>query len=243
MEELGLPAIVSSAAANLLEGIGAAQGPGGEGSLAVLDGPIDVESLFQLAGGFGLCLGVPEPEPYRDHRVWKIDLLGLILAVGEADTTTVVLSSGLDSEDVSFLNLVKGSLDSFDGVSPKWLDDPVNDKLLKRLPSGFLTTLLAGCSDLAQLAVVIDLPGCAGATVSAEPLGADGVVIHGLVAFENETLASAGLDLALRRIETEGGLLFGAVAVGLEGELVWTRALIDASQVAQALEALSPTTR
>ena len=94
MEELGLPAIVSSAAANLLEGIGAAQGPGGEGSLAVLDGPIDVESLFQLAGGFGLCLGVPEPEPYRDHRVWKIDLLGLILAVGEADTTTVVLSSG-----------------------------------------------------------------------------------------------------------------------------------------------------
>ena len=243
LEELGLPAIVSSTVTNLLDGMGAVEGSGGEESLAVLDGPIDIESLFQLAGGFGFALGVPEPEAYRDHRVWNIDILGLILAVGEADATTVVLSSGSTSGKASYIDLVKGSLDSFDGVAPNWLDDPVNNKLLKRLPSGFVTTLLAGCADLVQLAVVIDLPGCAGAAVTVESLGADGVVLYGLVAFEDEVLASAGLDLALLQIEAEGGLLFGNVTVGLEGEMVWIQAIIDSSQVAQALQALSPTAR
>ena len=243
MAELGLPAIVSSTATNLLNGVGVVEGPEGEGTLAVLDGPIDVESLLQLAGGFGFALGAPEPEPYRDHRVWNIDVLGLILAVGEADANTAVFSSGLNAENVYPLDLVKGSLDSFDGLAPGWLDEPVNDRLLKRLPSGFVTTLLARCGELAQLAVVIDLPGCAGAAVSAQSLGADGVVLYGLVAFEDETSASAGLELALERIEAEGGLLFGDVTVGLEEELVWTRVLLDTSQVGQALRALSQPTR
>lgn len=239
LEGLGLPSIVPTAATNLLDGLGVVAGPQGGGSLAVLEGPIDVESLLQLAGGFGFGLGAPEPETYRDHRVWNIDVLGLILAVGEADATTVVLSSGLSSENVSYLDLVKDSLDSFDGRAPRWLDDPINDRLLNRLPSGFVTTLLARCGDLAQFEAVIDLPGCAGAAASAQSLGANGVVIYALIAFEDATLASAGLELAIQRIATDGGLPFGEVSFGQEGELVWTRVLIDTSQVAQALKALS----
>ena len=222
-----------------LDGVGVVAGPDGKGSLAVLDGSIDVESLLQLAGGFGIALGGPEPEAYRDHRVWNIDVFGLTVAVGEADVTTVVLSSGLVSENVSSLDLVKGSLDSFDGLAPRWLADPVNARLLNRLPSGFVTTLLARCGDIAQLAAVIDLPGCAGAAVSAESLGAERLVIYGLIAFESATLASAGLQLAIQQIEADGGLPFGDVTAGEEGELVWIRALIDTSQLAQALRALS----
>ena len=123
------------------------------------------------------------------------------------------------------------------------LDDPINTRLLNRLPSGSVTTLLARCDDLARLAVVIDLPGCAGAAVSAESLGADGLVIYGLVAFEDATLASAGLQSALGRVEDEGGLPLGEVTAGQEEELVWIRVLIDTSQVAEALKALSQPTQ
>ena len=239
LEELGVPGIVPTAVISLLDGAGVVTGPAGDGSLAVLDGSIDVESLLQLASGFGFALGGPEPEQYRDHQIWNIDAFGLTLAVGEADATTVVLSSGLFSGNVSSLDLVKGSLDSFDGLAPRWLDDPINGRLLNRLPSGFVTTLLARCGDLARLTPVIDLPGCAGAAASAESLGADGVVIYGLIAFDDATLASAGLKLAMQQIEADGGLHFGEVTAGQEEELVWTRVLIDTSQVAQALKALS----
>ena len=238
LEGLGVPGIVPTAAISLLDGAGVVTGPPGDGSLAVLDGSIDVESLLQLASGFGIALGGPEPETFRDHRVWSIDAFGLTLAVGEADATTVVVSSGFFSENVSSLDLVKGSLDSFDGLAPRWLDNPINERLLNRLPSGFVTTLLARCGDLARLTPVIDLPGCA-AAASAESLGADGVVIYGLIAFDDATLASAGLKLAIQRIEADGGLPFGEVTAGQEEELVWTRVLIDTAQVAQALKALS----
>ena len=239
LKGIGLPAILPTTATKLLDGVGVAAGPEGGGSLAVLDGSIDIESLLQLVTGLGLPILVPEPETYRGHRLWNIDAFGLTLTVGEADPTTVVLSSGLYLENVSNLDLVKDSLDSFDGLAPRWLNDPINERLLSRLPSGFVTTLLARCGDLAHLAAVIELPGCAGAVVSAESLGGDGVVIYGLIAFEDATLASAGLQLALERIEADGGLPFGDVIAGQEEELVWIRVLVDTSQVNQVLKALS----
>jgi hypothetical protein len=42
----------------------------------------------------------------------------------------------------------------------------------------------------------------------------------------------------MQRIETDGGLAFGEVTFGQKGELVWTRRLIDTSEVDQALKAL-----
>jgi len=240
---LGLPGIVPATAISLLDSVGLVVGPEGDGSLAVLDGFTEIDSLLQLAGALGLAFEEPEPEQYRSHRVWNIDVFGLTLGLGEADATTVVLSSGSISENVSSLDLVKDSLDSFDGLAPSWLDDSINERLLNRLPSGFVTTLLARCGDLTDLAVVIDLPGCAGAAVSAQFLGADAVLIYGLIAFEDATSASTGLRSALGRVEDEGGLPFGEVTFGQEEELVWARVLIDTSQVAQALKALSQLTQ
>ena len=164
---LGLPAIVPTRTTELLDTLGVATAPEGEGSLAVLDGSIDVGSLLQLASGFGISVGAPKPELYRNHRLWNIDVFDFSLAVGEADSTIVVLSSGSFSSGVSALDLVKGSLDSFDGLTSTLLDEPVNQNLLNRLPSGFATTLVAQCGDLTQLAAVMDLPGCTGAAVSA----------------------------------------------------------------------------
>ena len=136
------------------------------------------------------------------------------------------------------MDLVKASLDSFDGLAPRLLDGPDTESLLNSLPSGFAATLLARCLDLEELASVIDLPGCAGAAVSADVLGEDLVVFYGLVSFENQELASAALEMALERIETGAGLPFGDVAAGQLGDLVWTKVLVDPEQVAQALRAL-----
>ena len=239
LQGLGLPAIVPTEATNLLDVVGVVRGPEREGSFAVLHGPIDVGSFLQLAGGFGFSVGAPEPELYREHRLWNIDIFGLTLAVGEADATTVVISSGSFSPGLSTLDLIKGSLDSFDGLTSTLLDAPVNQNLLNHLPSGFATTLLDQCGDLTQLAAVMDLPGCAGAAVSAKLLGSDGVVSYGLIAFEDAALAKAGLQLALERIEADGGLPFGKVEAGQEGDLVWTKVTIDPLQLAQALEAFT----
>ena len=240
---IGIPGIVPPTAISLMDGVGIVPGTAGAGTLTVLDGFTEIDSLLRLTGALGFTLGEPEAELYRDHRVWNLEALGLIMAVGEADVSTVVLSSGIFSENRSLLGLVKGSLDSFDGLAPSWQDDPINARLLNRLPSGFVTTLLAQCDDLAQLSAAIDLPGCAGAAVSAEALGADRLVIYGIIAFADAALASTGMELAMQRIEAEGGLSFGDVTFGQEEELVWTMVLIDTSEVAQALKALSQPAR
>ena len=57
--------------------------------------------------------------------------------------------------------------------------------------------------------------------------------------FEDAALAKAGLQLALERIEADGGLPFGKVEAGQEGDLVWTKVTIDPLQLAQALEAFT----
>ena len=243
LEGLGIPGIVPATAISLMDGVGIVPGPDGDGILTVLDGFTEIDSLLQLVGALGFTLDKPEAELYRDHRVWNLEAHGLILAVGEADVSTIVLSSGTFSGNRSLMDLVKGSLDSFDGLTPSRLGDPINERLLNRLPSGSITTVLARCGDLAQLSAVIDLPGCAGAAVSAEALDADGLVIYGIIAFEDAALASAGLELAMQRIEAEGGLSFGEVTFGQEEELVWTMVLIDTSEVAQALKALSQPTQ
>ena len=239
MESLGVPAIVPLGVTNLLDMVGVASGPEGHGSLAVLDGSIDVGSLLQLAGGFGISVGQPKPELYRDHRLWNIDVFGLSLAVGEVDPATVVLSSGSSSSGVSALDLVQSSLDSADGLTSTLLDSPDNQTLLNNLPSGFTMTLLARCGDFTDLAAVMDLPNCTGAAVSAQSLGVDRVVFYGLVAFEDATLAAGALRLALEHIEAGGGLPFAKVEAGQVGELIWSRSTVEPGQVAQALKAFS----
>ena len=102
-----------------------------------------------------------------------------------------------------------------------------------------MTTVFRRCGDLGDLGIVIDLPGCASAAVSADVLSEDTVVFYGLAGFEDESLASAALQMALERIEAGASSPFGEVAVGQEGPLVWTRVLVDAAQVSEAVQALN----
>ena len=171
--------------------------------------------------------------------LWNVDVLGLTLAIGEADATTVVLSSGSLSGGAPAPDLVKASLDGFDGLGPNFLENPVFQRLLGRLPSGFITTLLARCGALGELSAIIELPGCAAAAVSADVVGEDAVVFYGLAGFEDETAAAAVVQVALERIEAEARLPFGNVAVGQEKELVWTRVIVEPEQITQALDSLS----
>ena len=239
LDALGLQGMLPIEATRLLDVLGLALGESGKGAITLMSGPLDVESLLRLAGGFGISLGGPEPQAYRDHRVWSVDVFGISLAVGEANPTTVVLSSGSPGDGTPALDLVKGSLDSFDGLAPNLLDHPGMNRLLKALPSGFATTLLGRCRDLEAVAAVVDLGGCATAGVSAGLSGEGDVVLWGLVSFESETLASAALQLALERIESGAKLTIGELAVGHEKELVWTRIIVDPEQVAQAIETFS----
>lgn len=239
LEGLGLRGILPAAATSLLDGLGVVAGNNGQGPITLLDGEVDVESLLNLAGGFGLSIGGVESQIYRDHKIWGLDVLGLTLAIGEADATTFVITLGSPIGGPPALELVKSALDSFDGVAPSLLDSPGPQRLLSKLPSGFLTTLLGSCGDLKELASIIDLPGCTGAALSAAVLGTDDLIIYGIVGFQDESSAVAALDTAMQRIEEEGGLPFGGVSVGREDELVWARVVVDSAQVAQALKDFS----
>ena len=239
LKELGLQGILPTAATALLDGISVAGSERGQGPITAMDGDVDVENLIQLAGGFGVSVGGEDPETYREHRVWNLEVFGFSLAVGQADPTTAVLASGSSAGGATPLELVKNSLDSFDGLTPSLLDDPAAERLLNRLPTGFSAAIVPLCADLKELAQVIDIPSCGGAAISAGMLSEDSMVIHGLVLFEDESSAAEGLKVTLQRIQEQGRLPFGTVTAGQEEELVWIRVIVDPAQVVQALKAFS----
>jgi len=235
LEELGVPAIISTTGTGLLDRVGVASRASGREPITVLQGQIDIESLLQLAGGLGLSFGTPEAEDYRGHQVWNISVFGLTLAVGQADAKYVVFSSGSPAGGPTALELVKASLDSFDGLAPALSGNPATLKLLAELPSGFATTLLAGCAELANLGVMINLTGCVSAAVSAGFTQTE-VVIYGLALFEEESLAAEAVQMAVEQIEAEATLAIGEVAIDQDQELVRVRVSVHPEQVAEALE-------
>ena len=64
-------------AAKLLDSLVVASRDGGEGLIVILDGPVDIASLIQVAGAAGITLGGTKAESHRDHRVCDIDFLGV----------------------------------------------------------------------------------------------------------------------------------------------------------------------
>jgi hypothetical protein len=239
LETLGLAGSLPGPATGLIDRVVLATGENGEGAFTVLDGAFDVEALLDVASGFGLSTGSPEPEAYRDHQVWSMDVFGLTLAVGEADDSTVVLATGSPLGGAPAVELVKGSLDVFDGLQPGLLDDPDIRGLVDQLPSGFAATVIHQCGDLGELGPVIDLPGCAGAAVSAGLHDDQTVVFYGLAGFEDESLAAAALETALERIEGGVALSFGELALDQEGPLVFAKVLVDPAQMAEATRSLT----
>lgn len=234
-EQLGIPGIIPIDATALLDRVAVAAT--GESQITLMQGNIDVASMLNLLGGFGFSLNIPDPEDYRGHQVWDINILGITLALGQADATTVIFSPGSHSGGPSAVANVKESLDSFDGLAPGFLSRPDGQRLLERLPSGFAAAVLAECSGLGQLATIIDIPGCRGAAISAEITGAGEVTFYALAAFQDEAQASTALEIALNRVREEDALPFDEVAVGQEQELIWTIVTVESEKVAEALEA------
>jgi hypothetical protein len=239
LETLGLGGALPSAATGLIDRLVLATDEGGQGAFTVLDGEFDVEALLGVAAGFGLSVGSPEPEAYRDHQVWSMEVFGLTLSVGEADDSTVVFATGSPLGGAPAVDLVKGALDAFDGLQPGLLDDPEIRGLINRLPSGFAATVFHRCGDLGELGTVVDLPGCAGAAVSASLQDDETVLFYGLAGFENESSAAAALQLALERIEGGASLSFGELVLDQEGPLVLATVLVDPSQLAKAARSLT----
>ena len=233
-ERLGIPALIPIDATALIERVAVAAT--GEGQITVMKGDIDVASILKLVGGFGFSLNIPDPEDYRDHQVWDINILGVTLAVGQADPTTVIFYSGPPAAGTTSVAKIRESLDTLDGVSPGVLDSDDALRLLERLPSGFATTVVSDCAALGEVATVIDIPGCIGGAISAEIAGPGEVTFYGLATFQDETQALAALEIALDRAQDEDGLPFDEVAVGQEEELIWSIITVQSEQVAEALE-------
>ena len=118
LDRLGVLGALPPGATNLLDGLVAASRQEGEDLIVIMDGSLDIESLFQVAEAFGISLGGPKAESYRDHQVWDIDLLGLKLAIGGADASTSVSSSSVTASGGSAVDLVKGALDSSTASGP-----------------------------------------------------------------------------------------------------------------------------
>jgi hypothetical protein len=238
-ESLGLAGVLPSAATGLVSRLVLATGEGGQGAFTVLDGSFDVAALLDVASGFGISVGSPEPEAYRDHRVWSMDVFGLTLAVGEADDSTVIFASGSTLGGAPAVELVEGALDVFDELQASLLDEPEIRGLVDQLPSGFAATVIRHCGDLGELGAVIDLPGCSGAAVSVGLQEDQTVVFYGLANFDDESLAEAALEMALKRIEEGVDLSFGELALDQQGSLILARVLVEPDQVAQAARSLT----
>ena len=238
LDSLGILGALPPGATNLLDGLVMASREQGEGLIVIMDGSLDIESLFQVAQAFGLSLGGPKAEPYRDHQVWDIDLLGLKLAIGGVDGSTSVSSSGSTTDGVSAVDLVKGALDSFDGLGPRLMEDPNIARLVNRLPSGIMTALFLSCAGLEDISPISSLEGCAGAAVSMELVTAETLAVNVLVAFGIEGEASTAAALVEQEGISLGSLVPQDMAARSDGPLLAVRLLIDTGDVAQVINSL-----
>ena len=238
LERLGILGALPPGAANLLDGLVVANREEGEDLIVILDGPVDIASLIQVAGAFGISLACPKAESYRDHQVWDIDLLGLKLAIGGVDGSTSVSAPGSTAGGSSAVDLVKGALDSFDGLEPRLMEDPNVARLVNRLPSGIVTALFLSCAGLEDISPISGLEGCAGAAVSVELLTAATLVVNVLVGFGIEGEASTAAALVEQEGISLGSLVPQDMTAGLEGPLLAVRLLIDTAEVAQVIDAL-----
>ncbi len=242
-DRLGIPSMVPIDASEILDRVAVASGE--KSQITLIQGAVDVSSLLNLAGSVGFSLDIPDPEDYRGHLLWDISILGITLAIGQADDTTVVFSSGTPAGGSPAATNVKRSLDTFDGIEPGFLSQPNIQLLLDRLPSGIATGVFFDCIQLAELAEVDDIPACLGAAISAD-IAPDTtsditvrseVTFYGIAAFQDSAQASAALDIGLSRLQDKDSLPFDEVAVGQEQELIWAIIVVSEEQVEEALTA------
>ena len=239
-ETLGLEMALPSLISQVLDRVVLAVDFESRNVITGFEGAFQIADLLNLAGRFGLRLGDDGPENYRDHQIWTVNFLDVAIAMGSARDSTGVAASGAEP-DTDYAILVKQSLDSFDGQSPRLLDDAAATRLLENLPSGFVSVVIADCGKLTLFADLQGLPGCAAAVVSADLVDPETAVFNFLVGFGNADLAEAAVELARDALEAQSprdGIW--EVGVRQEGDLVRARVIADLPQFEETFKLFTP---
>ncbi|MCH8802062.1 MAG: hypothetical protein IH963_14260 [Chloroflexi bacterium] len=235
-EVLGMDVALPSIATGLVNNIAVAVNLQTRGLITPFQNDFPIADMLRLASGFGLQLGGDGPQPYQGHDVWEINILGTALAMAAADESTGVAASGPDAID-----LVKASLDAFDGRSVQLLDAPGLTSLLGDVPSGFAAVALSRCEALPLFGGIPGLPGCTGVVVTADVLPGDLVVFHSLIGFAGQDDAASAMQRAAEALESEKQLQgFEDLGVRQEGDNLRLRVIVDVAKFADAFRLFAP---
>ena len=237
LQAMGALAFLPPSASGLLNSVLVAVDQAGQGAIVVLDGPINVASLMQMASSFGISSEPPKPEAYRDHQVWSINVFGFAVAVGTLDESTAVLGSGLSAQTTSAKGMVEDALDAFDGVEPRVMDDPRISQVVDNLPVGVVVAVFGDCGNLSSPAAASGLAGCLSSGASAELLGQDKVAINAVAVFQQEEQASAALETFNADGIRLGDLVPEKSIARQEGLLVRVRLITNLEQVGRPFDA------
>ena len=237
LQAMGALAFLPPSASGLLNSVLVAVDQAGQGAIVVLDGPINVASLMQMASSFGISSEPPKPEAYRDHQVWSINVFGFAVAVGTLDESTAVLGSGLSAQTTSAKGMVEDALDAFDGVEPRVMDDSRISQVVDNLPVGVVVAVFGDCGNLSSPTAASGLDGCISAGASAELLGQDKVAINAVAVFQQEEQASAALETFNADGIRLGDLVPEKSIARQEGLLVRVRLITNLEQVGRAFDA------
>ena len=235
---LGLLDTLPADSTSALESLAVALDENNEGVILVLRGPLDIEGLLQLAGGFGVTSTASEPQSYREHRVSSIDLFGVTLAIGSADKSTTVMTSGAPGGATPALDHLKAALDGFDGLIPRLLDDANVSRLVNNLAPGIAAAIFRDCADLGALGKVAGPGGCTGAAVSAEVLDEELVALNLVVAFQTESQAAAAFQALNQGDFRLGELEPKKSAARQEATLLRLRLIVELKDIAVGFDGL-----
>ena len=129
-------AAILSGATKVIEGAVLARDGDDGGAIVVLSTPLDIATMLSVASSLEISSKTPEPETFREHQIWSIEDFGARLAIGSVDKSTSVAVAGSSPPDVSHLTRVKGALDTFDGLTPSFLDSDALSLVANKPTSG-----------------------------------------------------------------------------------------------------------
>lgn len=238
LEVLGLLDTLQPGASTSVDSAVVAFRRDGNGLVTIIRGAVDVDGLLTAASGLGLVAPGPKPKKYRGYEVRNVDVFGIFLAFASVDDSTLVIATGSPSGATTGPDLIRESLDSYDGVSPRLLEDPETAHLINELPAGVTAVVLGDCANLTVLFFPDTLRGCTGAAISAAADDAGQGAINAVVGYEDEAHASAANELM--RVE---GFQFDdpairKAAIARESSVLRLRLPANVNQAALALDTL-----
>ena len=235
LEQLGPAGALLPLVSNQLSTLVIASSGSDGSTIAVFDGPVNPESLVQLARGLGVTVA-PEPESYREYQIWQGDAFGLValaLAQARADTLVVVQAPLVQEATVSPAELVKDSLDSLDNPANSLVAIPPVERMVAVLPLELLTLLYQDCRGIAELTASIhsiQWDDCTGAAISLVAVDGETLTLRMLWTFQTGVQAATAALLAVEGIAL-GGVPLAVVDSRTEGAMLQVQATGEATLI------------